>query len=1025
MTKFLFYYGRSWFSMFVLFAALACPSWTQAQSQIVSGIVTGEDQSPLPGTYVLLKGTSIGTATDANGKYAVNAPADGVLIFSFIGMTNQEVNINNQTTINVTLAADISLLSEVVVVGYGTQKKTDVTGSIASVSSKELKSTPITSLGQGLQGRAAGVQIMQTSNAPGGGISMRIRGGNSIQGGNEPLYVIDGFPLSNESSPTINPNDIESIDILKDASATAIYGSRGANGVVIITTKRGRSGKTSFQFESYYGVQKVRKKLDLLDATQLAQLLNDGIANTNADNVGKTGFPKAPAYTEAEIAALGKGTDWQDEIFQSAPQQNYQLTVSGGTDNSQFSISGNYFNQKGIVINSGYERGSLRMNLDKKVNEKLKLSNSLNVVHTGGNMVNTDGDGGAGAGVVYGAINFSPTVPVFAPDGSYTIDNRLGAIKISNPVALAKLSTNSTTQTRVLGNVSAEYDILDGLKLKVLLGANVMYSKNPSYIPSTVYAGVGSGGSAGLYEKQSTDWLNENTLTYQKTIGTKHKVTALLGYTLQKYHFTDMRISAQNFTSDVTEFNNVGSAQQTNPSASSDNAWQLRSYLARVNYDYDGRYLVTLSTRLDGSSRFGKGKKDAIFPSGSVAWRISQEQFMRDVAAVSDLKVRVSYGVTGNQDITPYSSLGALSVQNYNFGNALSIGYGPSRIANDQLGWESTQQTDLGLDLGLFTNRITLTADWYQKNTSALLYNIPLPTTSGFPSSLQNIGKIQNKGLELSISTVNVDKGFRWTTNFNISGNRAKIVSLPVSGDVPTGQASGHLQLANSGILRVGQPAGVFFGLVTDGIFQNQAEVDASAQKTAKPGDRRYLDITPDGKIDAADRVILGHALPDYIFGFTNNFSYKGFDLSIFFQGVHGNSIFNINRFEMESLTGVSNQSTAVLDRWTPTNASHAIPRATSTGTPYQVTSRQVEDGSYIRMKNIQLAYNFSAEWLGKIKLSNAKIYVSGQNLLTFTNYSGYDPEVSRFGQDNASFGSDYGSYPNTKMYLVGLNIGF
>jgi TonB-linked SusC/RagA family outer membrane protein len=1003
------------------------PSELRAQTSLVTGIVKSDAGDPLPGVNVLEKNTTRGTVTDSDGKFSIEASPNAILVFSFIGMTNQEVPVGGRSALDVVLATDITQLGEVVVVGYGTQKKTDVTGSVSSVSSKDIKATPVASLSQALQGRAAGVQVSQASNAPGGGVTIRIRGGNSIQGGNEPLYVIDGFPLYNENGPNISPNDIESMEILKDASATAIYGSRGANGVVIITTKRGRPGKNTVQFESYYGVQQVRKKIDMLNATQLAELVNEGIANVNADNVGKPGYPKALTYTDAQIAAMGQGTDWQDEIFRSAPQQNYQLTFAGGDEKSQYSISGNLFKQDGIIVNSGYERSSVRINLDRKIFEKFKLSNSLTISRTKTNAINTDGDGGGGAGVVYGALIFSPTVPVYGPDGAYSIDNRPGAIKISNPLALAQVTTNETTGWRMLGTVSGEYEITEGLTAKVLFGANTYNNKINTYIPRTVYAGIGSSGTASINNAQYLDWLNENTLTYQKTFNNVHKLTALAGYTLQKAHYEDFQANAQNFANDILEYNNLVSAQQTNPGASNVYEWGLRSYIGRINYDYNSRYLLTLTARLDGASKFGKSNKNGFYPSGSVAWRISEESFMTNVAAVSDLKLRVSYGLTGNQQIGQYQSFSSLATQNYNFGSALSIGYAPNRIANPNLKWETTAQADIGLDIGLLSNRITVTADVYQKKTKDLLYNVSLPVTSGYQTSLQNIGKVQNRGVELAITTVNVDsKGFRWSTNFNIAANRTKILDLGnVSGDIPSGGASGHLQLANSGILRVGQPIGIFYGLVTDGIFQNQEEVNASAQKTAKPGERRYVDVTPDGVINSSDRVILGHAQPDYIFGLTNNLSYKGFDLNIFIQGVQGNSIFNINRFELESVSGVANQSTAVLDRWTPTNPSNTIPRASSLGYPYQVSSRQIEDGSYIRLKNIQLGYNFPSAWLERIRLTNAKLYVSGQNLITITDYTGFDPEVSRYGQDNLSLGTDYGSYPNFKMYLVGLNIGF
>lgn len=997
----------------------------KAQDVQVSGIVKDNQGGALPGVSVKLKGSAKGISTSVNGAFTISVPATGTLIFQSVGFITKEEPVNGRKQIDVILSADNTNLEEIVVVGYGTVKKSDLTGSVASIGSKDIKATPAASLTQAIQGRAAGVRVSQSSNAPGGGMNIRIRGGNSIQGGNEPLYVIDGYPLYNESGPSINPNDIESMEILKDASATAIYGSRGANGVVIISTKRGKAGGNRVQFESYYGNQKLRKKMDLLDATQLATLINEGIANVNQDNIGKPGYPKPLTYTDAQIAALGKGTDWQDEIFSDAPMQNYQLTFSGGTEKSQYAVAGNYFDQQGIIANSGFKRGSVRINLDQQLSDKFKLSNSFTVSNSEGNVVSTDGDGGGNAGVVYSALFFSPTVPVYDAQGQYSMNNRPGAILISNPLALAKERTSIDLRTRLLGNTSLEYKIIEGLSFKTMFGGNMAFNKNNFYLPRTVYAGMANNGRGEVTSSRYFEWLNENTLSYKKVISDIHSLNFLVGYTFQSADFEDVRASAQNFGGDVLEYNDLGSAQQTNPSATSSYDWTLRSYLSRVNYDLLGRYLFTLSGRFDGSSRFGAGRKYSFFPSGSAAWRVSNESFMSTVKAVSDLKLRASYGVTGNQEIGQYQSLAALRTEKYNFGNVVSIGYVPSRIGNPDLRWETTAQLNFGLDLGLLKNRITITTDWYQKKTRDLLYNVSLPITSGYSTSLQNIGKVKNEGFEFALNTVNFNGAFQWNTNFNISFNKNEILDLgDVTGDIPAGGASGHLQLGNSGILRVGQPIGVFYGLVTDGIFQNAAEVAASGQKNAKPGERRYKDIVADGVINSSDRVILGHAQPDYTFGFTNNFSYKGFDLSVFIQGVEGNSIFNLNRYELESLTGIHNQSVKVLERWTPTNPSNTMPRASSAGAPYQVTSQQVEDGSYIRLKNVQLGYNFSSELLKKIKLSNAKIYISGQNLLTKTKYSGYDPEVSRFGQDNLSQGIDYGSYPSTKIFLIGLNIG-
>ncbi|MET3114538.1 TonB-linked SusC/RagA family outer membrane protein [Pedobacter sp. CG_S7] len=991
----------------------------------VKGVVKDAQGEPLPGVSVKLKGTKVGTSTAINGSFVLSAPATGILVFQSVGFIAKEQPINNSKEITVTLASDNTNLSEIVVIGYGSVKKSDITGSVSSISSKDIKATPAASLSQAIQGRAAGVRVSQSSNAPGGGMNIRIRGGNSIQGGNEPLYVVDGYPLYNENGPSINPNDIETMEILKDASAAAIYGSRGANGVIIITTKRGKAGASKIQLETYYGTQSLLKKLDLLDASQLATMINEGLANVNQDNIGRTGFPKPLTYTDAQIAAFGKGTDWQDEIYSSAPIQNYQLTFTGGTDKSQYAVAGNYFDQKGIVSNSGFNRGSVRLNLDQQISSKFKLSNSLTVTNSEANSVATDGDGGGGAGVIYSALFFSPTIPVYDAQGQYTLNNRPGSILISNPLALANERTNIDLKTRLLGNISGEYQIIDGLSFKTMFGANMAFNKTNFYLPRTVYAGLANNGRAEVSTSRYFEWLNENTLNYKKVISKVHSFNLLVGYTFQNADYEDVRASGQNFASDILTFNNLGAAQQTNTSGSGSYDWSLRSYLGRLNYDLSNKYLFTFSGRFDGSSRFGDDKKYSFFPSGSVAWRISNEAFMSNVKTLSDLKIRASYGVTGNQEIGQYQSLGALQTDSYNFGNVINIGYAPSRIANPNLKWETTAQVNIGLDVGLFKNRVTLTIDWYQKKTKDLLYNVSLPITSGYSTSLQNIGKVKNEGIEFSINTVNLNGAFQWNTNFNISYNRNEILDLgAVTGDIPSGGASGHLQLGNSGILRVGQPIGVFYGLVTDGIFQNAAEVASSAQKTAKPGERRYKDLNGDGVINSSDREILGHAQPDYTFGFTNNFSYKGFDLAVFIQGVEGNSIFNLNRFELESLTGNSNNSKSVLDRWTPTNPSNTIPRASSAGSPYQVTSRQIEDGSYIRLKNIQLGYNFSPQLLKRIKLSNAKIYISGQNLLTKTEYSGYDPEVSRFAQDNLSQGTDYGSYPSSKMFLIGVNIG-
>ncbi|WP_460636965.1 SusC/RagA family TonB-linked outer membrane protein [Larkinella harenae] len=1000
---------------FALLVCLQIPSLLLAQQTApVTGKVTGAGGDPIPGANVVVKGTTTGTATDALGNFSLNAPSNGVLVVSSLGFASKEINLGGRSQITVTLEEDQKALEEVVVVGYGTQRKSDVTGSLSSVTSKEIKSVPVTGVGQALQGRAAGVQVTQASNAPGGGVTIRIRGGNSINAGNEPLYVIDGFPVYNESGANLNPNDIESMEILKDASATAIYGSRGANGVVIITTKRGKSGQNRIEFESYYGVQQVRKKLPLLNATQYAELVNE--ANVNAG--------RAPVFTQEQIAGFGVGTNWQDEIFREAPIQNYQLTASGGNEKTRYAVSGNFLEQQGIIINSKYDRASFRFNFDHKINDRFNIGTSLNVIRSRNNAVPTDADGGTNGTVVYSALNFSPTQPVYNPDGTLVVFNTPGRIQIGSPVAQALGTFNKTVGTRMMGSVFADYKILPGLTFRTSFGADVNYSKRSLYLSRNTAAGTQLSGQASILNTQSSTWLNENTLTYVKTFGDVHNLTFLAGYTMQGNRWESAEARSQGFANDILTYENLGSASIALVPASSASNWQLNSYIGRANYDYAGKYLVTATVRADGSSRFGASNKWAVFPSASVAWRLSEEDFLKGNAVINDLKLRASYGLSGNQEIPQYQSLATLGTQNANFNNTVVIGVGPSRVANPDLRWETTAQMDIGIDVGVLNNRITLTADYYNKKTTDLLLSVPLPFVSGYASALQNLGSIRNQGFELGINSTNLTGGFKWTTAFNIAANRNKVLNLGDQTEFAAGEASGHLQLPNSGLVRVGEQIGLFYGYQTDGIFQNQAEIDGSAQKTAKPGDRRYVDQNGDGVINASDRAILGYAQPKLFGGLTNTFSYKGVELSIFMQGTYGNSIFNINRFEQESLTGVSNQSTTTLDRWTPTNPSNEVPRANAVGNAYVISSRQIEDGSYLRVKNVNLSYTLPSELVKKAKLYNVKVYVSAQNWITFTKYTGFDPEVNRFGQNTLSQGTDYGSYPGNKMILVGLNIG-
>ena len=993
----------------------------------ITGRVTSETGEALPGVSVVVKSTSRGTTTDAQGRYQLSIPNEATtLVYSFVGYVSQEQLVQNRSVIDIQLVPDTKSLNEVVVVGYGQVKKSDLTGAVATVPVEEIRKVAVTSLDQALQGRAAGVQITQNSGAPGGSTSIRIRGGNSIQGDNEPLYVIDGIPFKNDGASsgssfnvlsTLNPSDIESISVLKDASSTAIYGSRGANGVVIITTKRGKAGKSTITFDTYYGIQNVRRKYPVLNGREYAQFVND--ANTNEG--------RPAVYTPAQVDAFGEGTDWQDEIFRQAPISNYQLSISGGDEKTQYAIAGGYFKQNGVIVNSDFDRYSFRVNLDRKLTNKIKIGNSLTVNRTVTNQARSDGDLGSAGLVTMAALQFPSILPVRNADGTYLLTNPALAFTADNPVALARDNKNRNTAYRIFGSIFGDYQIIDGLSLRISLGIDGILQKQDSYLPRSVSSGLAQGGAAAIFNSQAITWLNENLLTYTRTFNSDHNVTALIGYTQQASRTEASRAQARNFVNDNLGSSNLASGSVPLTPESSIGTWGLQSYLARLNYGYKDKYLLTASFRTDGSSRFGNNNRFGYFPSAAVAWRVSEEAFLKNNPVVSDLKLRMTYGTTGNQDgIGNYPAYSLLGTQNYVFGNTVSTGLGPNQIANPDLSWETTSQADVGVDVGFLNDRITLTADAYLKRTKDLLLNVTVPSTSGFSSAIKNLGKVENKGIELSISSRNLVGAFKWNTDFNFALNRNKVLDIGGAPQIFAGSVANIGQGLNSGIIRVGEPLGSFFGYVTNGLYQTTDELTALADPQAKkPGDRKYLDLNGDKKIDDNDRTIIGRAQPKFIGGISNTFSYKGLELTAFFQGVYGNSILNANRYELEYLNATTNQDRDMLNRWTPTNTNTDIPRASTTRPANRVSTRQIEDGSYLRLKNIQLAYNLPASVLKGLKIQSVRVYATAQNYLTWTNYSGYDPEVNRFGQDSRSQGFDYASYPAAKTLLFGLNVGF
>ena len=1012
-----------------MMVALLVYSSVNAQTRIVSGTITEDGKVPLPGVSVSVKGVKSGTQSSVDGKFSINVPANATLVFTYLGFKTKEVLVGNSNNLSVILELSASALDQVVVIGYGTQKKRDVTGAVGSVSMKDVENVPITRADQMLQGRVSGVQVTQTNSEPGGNISIRIRGTNSITAGNEPLFVIDGFPGAGDLN-SINPNDIESIDVLKDASATAIYGSRGANGVVIITTKKGKAGQTSVNFETYTGLQTVSKTYDMMNATEYANYLNDVVTLTNAE----TGSTRAPAYTTAQIAELGEGTDWQDALLRTAPISNYQLSISGGNADTQQSLSLNYSTQDGVVLNSGFRRANLRYSLDKKISDKIKIGFNTQTSRTDEDRAFVNSGGGSAGGVILDALRFNPALPVIDPvTGQYTIQNGPAPYadnNMGNPVAYAERVSNKFANLRSLMNIFGEYEFMKGLKLRVNGGVDLNYDTRDFFLPSDLFLAAGQG-TATRAARNRYSWVNENFLTYDKSFSKNHVLNLLAGLSVQQFDNTNFNISNTNFFTNILGSDNIGIGANLQAPSSGRSRKSLASYFGRANYNFMEKYLFTFTMRADASSVFGNNNKWGYFPSAAFAWRVIDEDFIKDLTFISDLKLRTSYGITGNQEIDPYASLSRYSSNGYTSGANRIIGIAPNNISNPDLSWESTASLDVGLDAGFLKNRIVLTLDYYQKKTSDLLLQVSIPRSTGYATTLINAGGVENKGIELGLSTVNLDgKNFQWNTNANISFNKNKVTDLNGEYQRFVGETSGSVfPGANPGsnVLRVGEPIGSFYGYTFLGIWQTPAEISASGiTNIVRPGDPRYNDTNGDKVINALDRTIIGQAQPDFIYGLTNNFSFKGFNLNVFLQGVQGVNILNLNRYEIESGILNTNKLQSVVNRWTGPGTSNTIPKANSTlRRSTGVTSDVVEDGSFLRIKTVSLSYKIPVLKSMMKTVKSSSIYFTAQNLYTFTNYTGFDPEVNSFGASNLSLNTDYNAYPNVKTFFVGLKIGF
>lgn len=999
-------------ALLLMMLGTAMPALAQ-NGLTVSGTVTdAEDGQGIPGVTVRLKEASgIGTSTDIEGNYRLRIPdgqENGTLIFSFVGYSTQEVAISNQRNMDVQLNPDVQSLEEVVVVGYGTQSKKDLTGSVASIKSEEISQLPVPSISDAMQGRAAGVQVI-SSGVPGNDATFRIRGTGTINNSN-PLLVIDGVPTMSGLN-NLNPNDIESIQVLKDASAAAIYGSRGANGVVIVTTKRGKKGQGSVEVDVYRGIQQATGSLNMLNASQFASLHNEMMQNNNRQ--------VNPDFANPE--SLGAGTDWLGELFRPAPIQSYSVSYSGGNDNSNFYVSGNVFDQEGVVIETGYKRYTLQLNADTRVFDRLKFGNNLTLNHD----IKTQGDYS-----IRNAMAALPTQPVLNPDGSYA--GPVGAPHwvgdVINPIGKARLVEQSTRGYNVIGSLYGELEILDNLSFRSNAGLQANFWDSRTWAPAYDWDPTPEPDAflSQSYNKSIT-WLWDNTLTYNQLFNNRHRLTAMLGTSAQMNRFDNIAGSIKGFASESTQQLSNGTILPTVGGGASE--WAIMSYFGRVNYSFQDKYLITGTVRHDGSSRFGAGNKWGWFPSGSLAWRISEEGFFNS-SFVSDLKLRAGYGVTGNQEIGNYPFASRLQTIQYNFNGNIVPAVTPRVMPNPFVQWESIEQMNLGLDASLLDERITVTLDGYIKNTHDMLVPMAVPVSTGYSDIFVpeiNAGKIQNKGIELGINTLNTAQGssFVWSTDFNVSYNRNRVISLNDTVPMPAGGIGLNYNLAR---IQAGRSINEFYGFVTNGLFQTQEEVERYAVQVpgsdpynrTSAGDIRFLDLDNDGLITDEDRTFIGNPNPSFIFALNNSFSYKGFDLTVFLQGVYGNKIFNANRIWAEGMAVAQNQTTATLERWTGAGTSNEMPRAVfnDPNKNARPSDRFIEDGSYLRIKNVSLGYTLPAEFTERARIARARIYASAQNLYTITNYSGIDPEVP-------FNGIDLNVYPVPRTVSLGVNLTF
>lgn len=1044
---------RSWI---VMLGALLLTSNVFAQQNKITGKVIDETGITIPGANIVIKGTTTGTATDMNGTYTISAPKGSVLQFSFIGYTTHSVKVENQVKIDVRLEPETQSLDEVIVTGYGQSRKSDLTGAISSVSTQGLSDFKTSSVVEALSGQIAGVQITQSDGSPGAGFDIKIRGIGSLNGDSGPLYVVDGFQMDNIDY--LSNADIESMEILKDASAAAIYGARGANGVILVTTKSGKVGKPSITYSGSANYRNISKKLDLLSPYEFVKLQMEldpvkfGTTYYREGNDATTGLPYR-YQTLDDYIGVG-GVDWQDEVFKSTWSQDHNIGIQGGNENTKYNIAYSNYNENGLFKNSSFAKNTAKIRINQKILKNLTLDATLNYVNTKRQGVSTSADNGR-FNMLAQILSARPTGGLRLTDEELlnsTIDPLIeeegGSIAQVNPIKRTESVKDDKRSDMWQGNVALSWEILKGLTFKTAGSYRLENARFDKFYKEDSREAYSNGGKpyGQTQMARGLRWTNFNYLTYDKKIQ-KHRFGAMVGQELSYSSDEFLLAQSKDFPFDFLENNNLGLGALPSMVSSGFSDKTLLSYFSRLNYNYADRYLFTATVRTDGSSVFSQKNKWAWAPSFSFAWRVNEERFMKSVGFVSSLKLRAGWGILGNDRITNYLSLPLYTPVKYGVGSETVTALKPKHKPNPDLKWEGSMTTNIGIDLALFDNRLSVTADAFLKDTKDLLMEKSLPYVTGFSYQWQNIGSIRNKGVELSVHSVNLstESGFRWTTDFNISFIRNTLKKLQPGENHMLQRSGFDINFTeNDYIAIVGQPLGLMYGYQWDGVYQAEDFVANGVTGNTSlrpgiakndliapaPGVVKYKDVsgpngTPDGVIDANDRTVIGNGTPDYYGGFTNNFSYKGFDLSVMFQYSVGNDVYNANRLYMnQSDLERTNKMAEVTNRWTPTNTTSEVPSARGQ-IRNSVYSRFIEDGSFLRLKNITLGYTLPKNLLRKIYVDNLRLYASAQNLFVATNYSGYDPEVNMRASNPMTPGFDFGAYPKSKVFTVGLDVKF